>query len=234
MTGAVSIVRSVRLQADRVKVRLKPDTTYYAELQTALVRSDCVRLDVAPRPSRHVFEAAPDHIERLTYRHRGVLMMAAVIVVHARRSSGRVQCGFVVDHDVLTRDRQFDSNTQRPMSMPVRRFQHDSTSDNPWIKRFEPGHARTNFFLDFMRTAHVVKTDLNRFRRHCPALRALLQHMSSHSSIFESWNDWTMIWLSTWVIPGAFAAALSAESRCSQVPTVPVSVAVSPATVTVM
>jgi hypothetical protein len=30
------IVRSVRLQADLVKVRLKPDTTYYTEVETAL------------------------------------------------------------------------------------------------------------------------------------------------------------------------------------------------------
>ena len=43
-----------------------------------------------------------------------------------------------------------------------------------------------------------------------------------------------MMRLSTWAIPGAFAAARSADSRCSQVPTAPVKVAVSPDTVTVI
>ena len=61
-----------------------------------------------------------------------------------------------------------------------------------------------------------------------------LQQISSQSSIFESWKDCTMIRLSTWAIPGASAAARSADSRCSQVPTAPVKVAVSPETVTVM
>jgi hypothetical protein len=61
-----------------------------------------------------------------------------------------------------------------------------------------------------------------------------VQQISSQSSIFESWKDCTMIRLSTWAMPGAFAAARSADSRCSQVPTMPVNVAVSPDTVTVM
>ena len=61
-----------------------------------------------------------------------------------------------------------------------------------------------------------------------------VQQISSQSSIFASCKDWTTIRLSTWAIPGEFAAARSAESRCNQVPTVPVSVAVSPDTVTVM
>lgn len=66
------------------------------------------------------------------------------------------------------------------------------------------------------------------------ALTPAFQQMSSQSSIFESWKDCTMIRLSTWAMPGAFAAARSADSRCNHVPTVPVSVAVSPDTLTVM
>ena len=60
------------------------------------------------------------------------------------------------------------------------------------------------------------------------------QQISSQSSIHESWKDCTIIRLSTCAMPGAFAAARSALPRCSQVSTVPVSVAVSPDTTTVM
>ncbi len=194
-------------------------------------------LDITSLSPRHVLEATAGDVERLVYRHMGILVATVQFVALARCWSGcRVQRRFVIDNHVLSRQRQLDSNLERPTtsSMPVPYFKQYSTPDDPGMERFEPLHARTNLFLEGRGDAHVAKTDLNGSCRHGRGPYVWAQQMSSHSSIFESWKDCTMIRLSTWAIPGAFAAARSAESRCSQVPTVPVRVAVLPDTVTVM
>ena len=119
-------------------------------------------------------------------------------------------------------------------AMPMRYVHHDAATNDARVERFEPRGARTDFFFDGRGRAHVAKTDLNRFCRHG---RALPPFASAdfvpvvHLRVVERLHDDPVVHVGD---AGAFDAARSADSRCSHVPTVPVSVAVSPDTVTVM
>jgi hypothetical protein len=92
--------------------------------------------------------------------------------------------------------------------MAMRYFQQYPASQDSWREPLERRCARMDLLFERRRDAHVAKRDLN---ASChDRSRAVVQQMSSHSSIFESWNDCTVIRLSTWAMPRAIPAIANA------------------------
>jgi hypothetical protein len=67
------------------------------------LRCGSTGFDVPSHSPRDVFEATSGDIERLSYRHIRILVLATVIPARAGGASGRVLAGFVVDNHILAR-----------------------------------------------------------------------------------------------------------------------------------
>jgi hypothetical protein len=109
---------------------------------------DCLRLDVPTLSPHDVFEAAPGEIECLVYDHIRVLMTVSVRARARGRASRCIERWFVLDHHILTRQRQLDSEVEWSMPMPVGCLQHDAASDNSRMKRIEPLHTLADLLLE--------------------------------------------------------------------------------------
>jgi hypothetical protein len=85
------------------------------------LRGDFAHRNVGAFP-HDVLETASSPIERFAYCHVGIRVISGTSAAHARRASGGIDCGLVLHHHVLTRQRQLDANVQRPMAMAMRRL----------------------------------------------------------------------------------------------------------------